>query len=141
MSLVDKARLRRLSPARALFPLLCAVAVLCVTPELLQAQSITGPAGAKRPSNPIEVLQMLRIEWGLDLAASPVDGGSYLRVGDELTEGLTDLEAASETLVARIYRAVKLINSSRWSQEQLVAIKRAASLAENRIIAAVDGFK
>ena len=112
----------------------CAVAVLYATSGLLHAQGISGLEGTK--ADPIVVLPTLRAEWGLNLAAAAGDE----RVGDELTEGLTDPGAASAALVARLRRGVKRIDLRRFAEEDRAAVKVAAFVAENRIIAAVDGL-
>lgn len=107
--------------------LLIAAAVLCATPELLRAQSIAGPETPKAPTDPTEVLRMLRDEWGID-ASDGADGEAAhprVGVGDELIGGLADSGASAEILIAALQRGAKLLNPGRFAEEHRVAIKKA----------------
>ena len=81
---------------------------------------------------------MLRTEWGLLESDVGGDDASHARVGDDLTDNLTDSRTVVANLVAEVHRALKLIETSNRGDDGGMVIKKAAALAEARVRNAVD---
>ena len=116
----------------ALVPFLI-VGSICANNKFVRAQSITGPEAQQAPTDPTEVLQMLRERWGVDSSDDTDEETARPLVDDELK----DVEA----LIAKLQQAVKILNLDRLSAEQCIAGKNAERRAESQIRPAVEDAK
>ena len=121
----------------ALVPFLI-VGSICATPKFVRAQSITGPEAQKAPTDPTEVLQMLRERWGVDAWDDTDEEPARPIVDDELKDEVAHPAAPVEALIAELQQAVKLLNLGHLTVEQRIAAKKAERLAESQIRAAVE---
>ena len=123
----------------AMSVLLVLAGALVVTAGPLRAQSISGLDEDKAPSDPVELLETLRTEWGLHSVETASGQEAPWGIGDELTAGRQTAGATLDALLTELQRAVKLVDAGDFSDEQRGAMKKAATQAERQIRAAVEG--
>lgn len=103
----------------------------------LEAQTTVGAEKRSRDPTPgpVEVLELLRAEWGLP--TGPQGAVVASRVASVLIEGLDSYDAVTDLLVAAVHLPVKVLGPSRFSEEDQRALKQAMLRAECRVRSAV----